>query len=474
MANGFDYDVIIVGSGVAGHCAALAALERGARVLMSEAAPKMGGSSRLSSGVIMGAATRFQRQRGIGDDPETLYQHYMNLNQWMVQPSIARRLCYEAGPTIEWLADQGVEIVDLLTSGTESAPRGHVTRGGDAIIDALAARLSKFSALDTVVGSRVDRLLTRGGAVTGIGSGEQTVTAASVVIACGGLGANLEMLSHWNPESFWGASGPIKYYGDRYSRGDAVRLGMQVEAQIVRGEGIRNIACVFLTSYLPSFALIVNQLGRRFHDETISYAIATALLERQPGGVGYLLFDDAVKRSLVNAREIQKYIKIVLVGNEGISYWRTDAIDDLVARGEVVKADSLAALAQRIGVPPSNLAGTTQRYNRLVSTGIDSDYFKDLTHVGPMSTPPFYSAKLTQPAYGLTGTGLRIDENAGVIHESSEAIPGLFAAGEATGNVLGNIYFGSGNSLANCAVFGRIAGLNSAERAKTLAPTATG
>jgi fumarate reductase flavoprotein subunit len=468
MADGFDYDVIVVGSGVAGHCAALAALERGARVLMSEAAPRVGGSSRLSSGVIMGAATRFQRQRGIEDDPESLYQHYMNLNQWMVQPSVARRLCYEAGATIEWLADQGVEIVDLLTSGMESAPRGHVTRGGDAIIEALAARLSKFPALDTVVGSRVDRLLTREGAVTGVGSGEQTVTAASVVIASGGLGANLEMLSHWNPESFWGAGGPIKYYGDRYSRGDAVRLGLQVDAQIVRGEGIRNIACVFLTSYLPSFALIVNQLGRRFHDETISYAIATALLERQPGGVAYLLFDDAVKRSLVNAREIQKYIKIVLVGNEGISYWRDDAIDDLVVRGEVVKADSLAALAQRIGVPPANLAGTVQRYNRLVSSGADSDYFKDFTGVGPISTPPFYSAKLTQPGYGLTGTGLRIDENAGVIHESSEAIPGLFAAGEATGNVLGSIYFGSGNSLANCAVFGRIAGYRSAERAKAI------
>jgi len=142
----------------------------------------------------------------------------------------------------------------------------------------------------------------------------------------------------------------------------------------------------------------------------------------------------------------------------------------LVARGEVLKAESLAALAQRIGVPTANLAGTVNRYNRLVSTGVDSDYFKDLANVEPLSTAPYYAAKLTQPAYGLTGTGLRIDENAAVIHEASEAIPGLFAAGEATGNVLGNIYFGSGNSLASCSVFGRIAGYNAAERAKALSP----
>jgi fumarate reductase flavoprotein subunit len=115
-----------------------------------------------------------------------------------------------------------------------------------------------------------------------------------------------------------------------------------------------------------------------------------------------------------------------------------------------------------------NLKGTVARYNRLVESGMDTDYFKDLTGVPPLAQAPFYSAKLTQPAYGLTGTGLRIDEHAAVIHENSEPIPGLYAAGEATGNIIGNIYFGSGNSLASCAVFGRIAGDSAAARAKAL------
>jgi fumarate reductase flavoprotein subunit len=191
------------------------------------------------------------------------------------------------------------------------------------------------------VNSRVDRLILRDGAVCGVAIGADEVTAPSVVIACGGLGANLEMLNHWNPESFWGAGGPIGYYGHEFARGDAIKLGLQVGAQIVRGEGIRNMACVFLTSYLPSFALVVNQLGRRFHDETISYAISTNLLPRQPGGVAYVLFDDAVKRSLRSRADIRKYIKLILVGNEGIQLWRSEAIDDLVARHQVLKADTL-------------------------------------------------------------------------------------------------------------------------------------
>lgn len=468
MKPSTDYDVIIVGSGVAGHCAALAALERGARVVMVESAPALGGSSRLSTGIVMGAGTRFQKEQGFADDRETLYQDYMNLNQWLVQPSVARHLCYEAGPTVEWLADNGVEFTHILSSGMERAPRGHATRGGDAIVNALSARIAKYPSLDTAVGSRVDRLLVRDGAVTGIAMGEHEATAAAVILACGGMGANPEMINHWNPEAFWGAGGALSYVGHGYARGDVIRFAQQVEAQIVVGRGIRNPACIFLTGYLPSFVLIVNQLGRRFQDETIAYAIGEVLLPRQPGGVAYMLFDDAVKQGLRSKSDIDKFIKVELIGDEtGKARWRSDAIDDLVVRGEVIKAETLEQLARRLGIPPANLAGTADRYNRLVASGSDTDYFKTLKDVRPISTGPFYAAKMTQPFYAFTGTGVRIDEHAAVIHETSEAIPGLFAAGECVGNVLGGIYFGSGNSLANCAVFGRTAGYSAAARAKT-------
>lgn len=390
----------------------------------------------------------------------------MNLNQWQLQPSVARHLCYEAGPTVEWLADNGVEFTHILSSGMERAPRGHATRGGDAIVNALSGRIAKYASFDTAVGSRVDRLLIRDGAVSGIAMGGDEATAPAVVLACGGMGANPEMINRWNPEAFWSAGGALSYVGHGYARGDVIRFAHQVDAQIVIGRGIRNPACVFLTGYLPSFVLIVNQLGRRFHDETIAYAISEVLLPRQPGGVAYMLFDDAVKRSLRGKSDIDKFIKIELIGDEtGKALWRSDAIDDLVRRGEVTKAETLEHLARRLGIPPANLAGTVDRYNRLVASGSDTDYFKNLQYVGPISAGPFYAAKITQPFYAFTGTGVRIDENAAVIHETSAAIPGLFAAGECVGNVLGGIYFGSGNSLASCAVYGRTAGYSAAARA---------
>ena len=83
-----DYDVIVVGTGVAGHCAALEALAAGARVLMVDSEGETGGSSRHSTGILMGANTRYQRKRGILDDSSArLYQSYMMSNQWSATSS---------------------------------------------------------------------------------------------------------------------------------------------------------------------------------------------------------------------------------------------------------------------------------------------------------------------------------------------------------------------------------------------------
>ena len=93
-----DVDVVVIGSGAAGLCAALAARARGARrVLVAEAEGVVGGSSRLSGGLIMGAGTRYQRAQGIQDDAASLYHDYLQLNRWDIETAAARRLATEAG-----------------------------------------------------------------------------------------------------------------------------------------------------------------------------------------------------------------------------------------------------------------------------------------------------------------------------------------------------------------------------------------
>jgi hypothetical protein len=455
-----DYDVIVVGTGLAGHCASLEALQAGARVLMVESEDKAGGCSWLSTGILMGANTRFQRSRGVLDDSgERLYQNYVMSNQWLVQPSVAKRLSYEAGPTIDWLEDLGVEMLDLHKAGGEDRPRSHCTAGGEAIMTVMMGQVAQFDRVDTALKTRVDRLVMKDGACVGIGVGEDVVTARAVVLATGGMGGDLDMLAQWHPAAFWEAAGPPRYVGLPSARGDVVRLACQIDAQIAKGRGSRSPLWSFGGAYLPGWITVVNALGRRFFDETTAYGIGEVLFAAQPGATGYAIFDDAVKQEMTGQDDVIAHVKVVLpFVDQQYSAFTSRGVDDLVSTGQIKKADTLEGLAAILGVPSDNLLGTVERYNGHVAGGSDDDYLKPAKSLRPIATGPFYGFDMHLPLFGLTAAGVRIDHNASVIHRTSRSIPGLFAAGECAGGVLGTIYVGSGNALASASTSGRIAG----------------
>jgi succinate dehydrogenase/fumarate reductase flavoprotein subunit len=461
-----DYDVLVVGSGISGLCASLEAVNAGARVLLVDSEEELGGSSRLSTGMIMGAGTRFQKQRGIDDSPEALYRHYMTLNQWKVQQSVAKTLCYEVGPSIEWLNDIGVEILDVYFSGDELVPRGHVTHGGAAIIEVLAKAVRGERRIDVALSRRVNRLLVEDDRVVGVAVGDDEVRASATVLATGGIGANRDLMATYLPAGL--AVGHWYWYlGAESSRGDAMLLGRQVGAQIVgtnRGQfTIRPNFGRYPDTYFPGWLVIVNQLGRRFYDEMSPYSVAQVIYASQPPGGIWAIFDEESKRE--SQPGMTKAHKKVNIPGETEEDWAEPTIDAMVERGLVHVASSLERLAALINVPEKNLLGTVRRYNRHVGEGCDADYLKEASHLRPVATPPFYATELRPYMLGLTCVGPRIDERARVIAEDSDPIPGLWAAGECCGGVLGDIYAGSGNSLANCLTFGRIAGRSAAGEA---------
>src|ERR1700684_34477 len=99
-----DVDVLVVGSGAAGLAAALSARKSGAKaVLIAESEGVVGGSSRLSGGLMMGAGTRYQRALGIIDDAGSLFHDYMQLNQWKGESAVVRRLAGLSGPPGGWV-----------------------------------------------------------------------------------------------------------------------------------------------------------------------------------------------------------------------------------------------------------------------------------------------------------------------------------------------------------------------------------
>lgn len=464
-----DVDVVVVGSGAAGLSAALAAAEDGATVLVAESEGIVGGSSRLSGGLMMGAGTRYQRALGIEDSPEALFHDYMTLNQWKVESAVVERLTQRAGQAVEWLGDHGVEFYDqMVFGGDETVPRVHCPIGrGQAVVDTLYARCRE-AGVEFALGQRIDRLILQDGVVQGVAVGGDEITAGAVVIASGGFGANEEKRRELFPSVF--DTGWSYYIGADGARGDALDFTRVVDAQISgHNRGLRLLHTDFDTmyeAYIPGWLILVNRDGRRFCNETAPYGIMDGLLAEQ-GDVAFAIFDH---RRLVEATElgVARYKQSIPGSTKRQSpHWNLDIIEMMQKEGKVHVADSVDALAERIGVPAAHLRATVERVNDLHARHEDADYLKDPKFLEPIAEGPFYAVEVRPATCCFTACGLRIDREAQVLDSSGRPIPGLFAAGEVTGGVIGPRYVGSGNSYGNCVTMGRVAGQSAAAVAAT-------
>jgi fumarate reductase flavoprotein subunit len=469
MSDNHDYDVIVIGGGGAGMSAAIHAADAGVSVALIEADEKLGGSTSLSGGVYYAAGTSVQRARGIENDTaDAMFEYYMTLNQYRVDASLARALCDNAAAGVEWLIDLGVKFPPeaLYSSGVETIPRGHAAAGmGAEIAEALDREVSKRN-IDVVLKSRLEKLLVDdGGRITGVKIGDDVITASSIVIATGGFGANPLLLHKYYPEA--ASQGDKAWYiGNPNCVGDGLLLGEQAGADIVgHNRGLLLTTPNFkkeLEVYVPGWLVYVNREGRRFVNEMAEYAVMSGVIKAQTGGSCFAIFDEMARRE---AKPNKQYEDAFAAGIISLN-WITEEIDRQLKTGKVIQADTLSELETRCGIRPVSLSSTLDRYNRDVENGKDGMFFKDPAEMKPIATPPFHAVEIHPAIVCLTSTGLRINNRSQVLDERDQVVRGLFAAGETTGDVLGERYIGGGNSIANAIVFGVIAGKEAAANAK--------
>jgi 3-oxosteroid 1-dehydrogenase len=212
-------------------------------------------------------------------------------------------------------------------------------------------------------------------------------------------------------------------------------------------------------------AIMVNQEGKRFCNESNSYVEVTKAMYAHDAVPAWLIFDDEYRRRFPwAARGLPKLRHIGQV-------WPGRMPDEWVRNGWIKRADSLEALARQIDVDPEALAATVRQFNADAVNGRDPEFGRGESQynrvlgdpgnkpnpaVGPLDKPPFYATELYAGDVGTSG-GVITNQHAQVLDHSDTPIPGLYATGNMSATVMGRTYPGAGASIANTMTFGYIA-----------------
>lgn len=462
------WDVIVIGGGGAGLSAALSAAENGASVLLFESENVLGGSTQLSAGIFTAAGTSVQAALGIEDSPEHFFQHYMDLNKWQLNPGLINTFCENSGPALEWLISHGLEVparestnahmAGLCRAGVEDLWRGHVPKDQGYGIVQVLERACRAAGIDIILNTRVEALISREGRVTGVSVDGEKIHSNAVVIASGGFARNRELIERYYPYALH-AEDSLFVVAAEGSRGDHISFGHQVDAAIVgENDGLMLPTAYFQTrhhweaGFPPPSRIHINSDGRRFMDEDASYAVSPGLIDAQHGTT-WMIFDDLARRMLP----------------EGFVDWNPENILTEIRAGRMIKAETLPDLARKLGIPEQAMETTVTRWNRELPRGKDPDFLrtrslaaKGSQPLEPIDAPPFYAARYLPAELVCTHTAPEIDSRAQVLNRYGVPVPGLFAAGEAGGGVLGTTYVGGGNAVSNAVTMGKIAGANAA------------
>jgi len=444
-------DVVIVGAGMAGYCAALQAAEAKADVLILEKMPDVGGTSAMCGGLFAFAGTDLQREHGIEDSDDRLFDDLRRVGGYRNDERLVRAYVTHQLATYYWLKERGVQFGPPEASAGQSVPRSHHTNSR-AVIGALAARASEKDNIRVWTNAAVTRLVrehddapVEGVIVVRDGKDVAVRARRGVILTSGGFSRNKKLL-----ETFAPLQADVNTVCGKGCTGDGLLMAWKL------GSDMRDMAYAKSTfgnhpdsgseRHLLLFpvyrgAIAVNKNGRRFVNESLSYKLLGDACLQQPDAMSYQVFDQTV---------MDKTSPGVL----------TFDFEEALRDGYMLKADRLAQLAAKIGVDANTLTATVREYNRRIAQGVEDEFGRtsmsnQFGSLVQLDKPPYYAYPSVNVMLG-TYCGIAINTRMEVIDVFDQPISGLYAAGEVHGGFHGAAYM-TGSGLGKAAIFGRIA-----------------
>ncbi len=463
-----EVDVLVIGFGIAGGCAAVSAATAGARVLVLERAAAAGGTTSMAGGhFYLGGGTAVQQATGHTDSADEMYKYLVAVSSEPEHDKI-RAYCDGSVEHFNWLEDLGFQFErsyfpgkaviqpnteGLMFTGNEKvwpfkdqavpAPRGHKvpvpgdTGGAGMVIDLLLKRADELG-VQIRYETGATALIVDDGGVVGVAwkhfNDTGVIRAKAVVIAAGGFVMNPEMVAEYTPKL---AEKPF-VLGNTYDDGLGIRLGESA------GGATKHMDQAFITApaYPPSILLtgiIVNKDGKRFVTEDSYHSRTSGYVMDQPDSAAFLIVDE----------EHLERPEVPLVPL--IDGWET--VEEMEAA---------------LGIPQGNLVATLNRYNEHAARGEDPDFHKQPEFLAPQDKGPWgaFDLSLGKAMYaGFTVGGLATTVDGQVLRDDGTVVPGLYAAGACASNIAqdGKGY-ASGTQLGEGSFFGRRVGAHAASQ----------
>lgn len=453
------FDVLVLGGGNAGLCAALSAREHGASVLVIECAPPefRGGNSRHTRNLrcMHEAPTDVLTEAY----PENEYfADLMRVTSGETNEALARITIQQSAPASQWMRSYGARFQPSL-GGTLHLGRTNAffLGGGKALLNAYytAARQRGVQILYNAEAVALRLVNGRFESATVLIDGKPIeIRAQTLVAAAGGFEADLE----WLKEAWGDAALNFIVRGTPFNKGRVLKLLLENGAEPVGDPA--QCHCVAIDARAPKFdggivtrldclplGIVVNKDGERFYDEGEDlwpkrYAIWGRLVAQQP---------DQIAWSIIDGKSRGRFMPSVF---------------------PPVEADSVEALAEKLQLPVERVSATVRNFNEAVVPGAFDHTFLDgcrtrglkpakTNWAQRLDSPPFLAYPL-RPGITFTYLGVRVDERAAVSMRDAPLSANIFAAGEImAGNILGKGYL-AGFGMTIGTVFGRIAGREAA------------
>lgn len=453
-------DIVIVGTGFAGLSAAVEARTAGANVLVIDKMRTHGGNSIINGGEIAAPRNKWQKEAGIEDSPDLLYQDMMKAGSYLNHPELVRTVADNALKDFEWCQDfVGARFHKLVYHGGHSVKRSvqTINASGSELVNALFKKAKEMGVKFSFT-TKMERLVVNPeGRVVGLEirkgyrfpddkSGTPAFVKASkaVILAAGGFSQNKQMRQIHDPRitdnyestNHPGSTGEVLLSACKIGAMDVqmdwIQMGPWTSPD-EKGFGQVPQFCERLVGYGP---MVDPATGKRFIQETGNRKLrADAIMAL---GHPVVIFGDSVNV----ARQILPH-----------------TLEKGMQNGSIKKYDTLEDLAKAYNIPLDALKEEVAKWNSYVEKKKDPDFgcmiFPETT---PTAVAPFYAARLW-PRVHYTMGGLVINKDAQVKNFDMQVIKGLYAAGEVAGAVHGAVRLGT-CSMLDCVVFGRVAGRN--------------